>query len=185
MSVRTEADGSVLGGMTLPAPTRSWTFMPVYGKDGDLRAITMLDTDDYYGWMSEKRWYLGRDGYLYRNLSHKTEGKGHVALHREVLGLSKGDGVEGDHINRDRFDNRRMNLRATNSSGNKQNAGLRSDNLSGYRGVKYHKACKSRPWQARCWVGGRERSFGYYTTPEEAAEAARAARERHMPYATD
>lgn len=174
---------------TAPAASQSQepfaaTFLPAYRRDGSVRAWSLVDCVDHE-WAKNRRWYLARDGYFYRNLSHKTEGRGHIALHREVLGLEKGDGRnEGDHLNRDRLDNRRLNLRITHSSGNKQNMGTRSDNRLG-RGVKFHEACKSRPWQARCQVEGKEISLGYFATQQEAADAAKRGRERFLPYATD
>lgn len=159
------------------------TFLPAYRKDGSVRAWALLDASDYE-WAKERRWYIAKDGYFYRNLS-KVEGDGHIALHREILDLPKGDRRrEGDHINRDRLDNRRCNLRIADRSGNLQNAGRRCDSRLG-RGVKFHKNCKSRPWQARYTLRGKEHSLGYFATQEEAADAALGAREQHMPFSTD
>lgn len=42
-------------------------------------------------------------------------------LHRVVLGLEKGDGSEVDHLNRDKLDNRRTNLRLVEHSENVRN----------------------------------------------------------------
>ena len=50
-------------------------------------------------------------------------------LHREVLGLTPGDGLETDHRNGDRLDNRRSNLRVATRAQNAQNVPARS----GYR----------------------------------------------------
>lgn len=175
-------------GSTLQNPSRRlrsggvWAFLPAYAQDGSVRAWALVDAADHV-WASAKRWFLARDGYFYRNLSHRTEGRGKVALHREILGLARGDDREGDHINRDKLDNRSCNLRVATSSGNKQNAGRKPGKHG--RGVHFHKNCKSRPWSARCVVGGRQISLGYFRTRAEAAEAARKGREMHLPYATD
>lgn len=76
-----------------------------------------------------------------------------------------------DHINRDRLDNRWVNLRHTNRLGNAQNAGLRKDSTSGYRGVSFRKS--SGKWRAYIQSGGKQHHIGFFNT----AEAAYAARQ--------
>lgn len=59
----------------------------------------------------------------------KTKKK--IYLHRLLLPEAK----EVDHINRDKLDNRRENLRAVNRSINNLNQPLRKDNPHGYKGI--------------------------------------------------
>jgi hypothetical protein len=47
---------------------------------------------------------------------------------------------------------------------------------SGFRGVYLHKRSGDKVWQARIKINGREKSLGYYATPEEASVVAVAAR---------
>lgn len=75
---------------------------------------------------------------------------------------------EIDHINRDRYDNRIANLREVTRSANMQNT-VRKPNASGFRGVGWHKHQKA--WRARISVNGKTKNLGYFSTPEEAAEA--------------
>ena len=148
----------------------------MFRRDGTIRAFALVDAGDFE-WACSRRWYLGRDGYAYRNLSHRTEGRGHVAMHRELLGLGRGDPREGDHINLNRLDNRRENLRVVpDGAANKQNVPARS----GARGVSFHR--QSGRWRARVIVGGVEHAFGYYETEIEAADAAAAGRKLLMPF---
>lgn len=60
-----------------------------------------------------------------------------VRMHRLVTGATTGSIV--DHINHDTLDNRKENLRVCSVLGNAQNARLRSDNKSGYKGVSWVK----------------------------------------------
>ncbi len=180
--------------VSTPAPSEgrggcAWvgTFLPCYDRNGELKTVALVDRADYDA-LAEYRWHPNKDGYLYRNLSHKTEGKGHIALHRQIMGLGFGDPREVDHINRNKRDNRSCNMRITDSSGNKQNKGLRCDNTSGFKGVSYFAQYPDiqmdRRWRARVYLSGKEKSLGYFKTAEEANDAAVAARAKHYACAT-
>lgn len=82
-----------------------------------------------------------------------------------------------DHINNDREDNRLANLRPAMRFQNLQNAKIRSNNTSGYKGVSRRK--DTGKWTVRIREhGGRYRSFGQFETKEAAAEVAKAEREK-------
>jgi hypothetical protein len=79
------------------------------------------------------------------------------------------DGLQCDHTNRDRTDNRRKNLRRVTHSGNMRNVPLRSDNKSGCRGVGMDK---SRGKWAAYLGGGRARIYlGRFERFEDAKSA--------------
>ena len=42
---------------------------------------------------------------------------------------------------------------------------------SKYRGVGLNKARKSKPWEAKIWIDGKNKNLGSYATEEEAARA--------------
>ncbi len=89
-------------------------------------------------------------------------------MHRVVLGAKKHQEV--DHINGNRLDNRKKNLRLVTSSQNKTNMPLRTSNKSGYRGVYWHPQHKL--WWVYIKVNGRNCHFGLYPTVQEAARIA-------------
>jgi hypothetical protein len=71
-----------------------------------------------------------------------------------------------DHINRDKSDNRLINLRACTRSTNSLNRNLNSNNTSGVRGVCYDKATKK-------WiVQYKSKTIGRYPTFQQAKEVA-------------
>jgi hypothetical protein len=76
---------------------------------------------------------------------------------------------EIDHINRDRADNRLINLRQATKSQNMVNGNTRSDNKSGYKGVTWHKG--SQKWRAVVQKDGKQYQIGMFTDIEEAAKA--------------
>ena len=75
-----------------------------------------------------------------------------------------------DHCNRNGLDNRSENLRPCTVKQNQYNCGLRSDNTSGYKGVRIYKNC-ARPWTARIWTGEKRIYLGFFSSAVEAALA--------------
>lgn len=120
---------------------------------------TVVD-DDVYEWASKRKWRLSKHGYVsYR------EGEKRIMLHR-LIAQTPEDYIT-DHINGNKLDNLRCNLRVVTNKQNVWNNGIRNDNSSGYRGVWYRKErCK---WQAEIKANGKKYSLGCYKTPEEAA----------------
>jgi len=72
-----------------------------------------------------------------------------------------------DHINRDRADNRRVNLREASHQCQARNSKMRMDNTSGIKGVYWHKIAGK--WQVQIAVERHENSLGYYDDILEAA----------------
>ncbi len=99
--------------------------------------------------------------YPARNMRSRKKQRLHELL------IPEADGVR-DHINRDKLDNRRCNLRVVPQRVNAMNGPRRKNNTSGYHGVDHQG---SRPegqrWRAR--VG--KKHIGRYATSEEAARA--------------
>lgn len=106
-----------------------------------------------------------------------------ILLHRQLLGLRAGDGLECDHINRDRLDNRRENLRAVTHAQNMQNRGPDRNARSPYRGVYFASHCGR--WAAEVRLNRHKHWFGYHDTQEAAAAAAAAGRAILMPFSEE
>lgn len=105
--------------------------------------------------------------------------------HRLVWAMFNGeipDGMQIDHKNGNRVDNRIENLRLATPGQNRQNAKLRDDNRTRLKGVDFnHRVGK---WRARISSDGRTRHLGYFPTPEEAHAAYKgAANELHGDFA--
>jgi len=153
--------------------------LPLRDRHGSVRAHAVVDAADYE-WASRWRWWLTNWGYAKRD--ERIGGRRRaILLHRELLGLAPGDGLEGDHINGDRLDNRRSNLRVVTRAGNQQNRHY-GFGASSYRGVSWHKP--SGRWRAGAQLGGKQRHLGLFILEEDAAAAAAAFRAEHMPYST-
>jgi hypothetical protein len=130
------------------------------------------------------RWFMNRNGYAARQETIGPKKQRTVLMARVILGLEHGDKRQTDHISRDKLDNRRCNLRIVTKAQNAQNR-MRTDGISKHRGVTLAKRVKKRPWQAYGAVNGKMTHVGYFATEDEAADAARAWRRIHLPFAVD
>lgn len=161
-------------------------FVPLYRKDNTVRAWVTIDKADLE-LVKPYRWTLGSHGYPQCYPERPTRGRA-MLMHRFLFGLAVGDKRQVDHRNRDKFDNRRSNLRVVTTMEQAQNrprSGGKKRGRSRYRGVVLMPAKgRQKRWRAEGRVNGRYYSLGYYMTEGEAAEAAAAWRREHMTHAT-
>lgn len=92
----------------------------------------ILVDDDDYDFLNRHNWNVNMDGYVTASLGNVT-----VKMHRLVMFCPKGLVV--DHVNRNKLDNRKENLRHVTVRQNSMNVGKTKHNISGYIGVKFHK----------------------------------------------
>lgn len=136
--------------------------------------FAIVDDSDYEA-VAALRWGF-TDGYAVHYV--KKNGKVRPMLMHRFL-LNPPAGMQVDHINGNRLDNRRENLRLATTKQNCMNKAKRSDSRNRYRGCVYHPTYKSRPWQAKMRIEGKSTSLGYYATEEEAALAFNNAAKKH------
>jgi len=159
--------------------------IPLYAKNGSIRDYALVDDDDFDS-VNAHRWYRDSYGYAVRSSPFDHNGRQRkIIMHREIMGLVQGDGLEVDHIDNDaKLDNRRSNLRIATNATNKQNisaSGFKGS-LSRFRGVNWNKS--SGKWMARIHYDGKRHYLGLFETEEEAGRAAAEARAQHMPFST-
>ena len=145
--------------------------LPLFVREIPLtKGLIALVDADLYPILAQHRWHVSK-GYAVRHIGGRKN-RSNVSMHHEVLRLRGRDvpsGMDTDHINRDRCDNRSENLRIVPRWVNCHNIAMRKNNTSGYRGV-YWDNSRSR-WCAHFNVRGRQRHVGYYSTAHEAAAA--------------
>lgn len=117
--------------------------------------------------LKQYRWYVGKGGYII-TVKWDTTLKKRVNMRLHKL-LMPNKYYHVDHINGDKLDNRRCNLRYVNQTQNNRNRGIRKNNKSGYKGVSWNKACKK--WAAHIMVNRKSIYLGLYDTPESAHKA--------------
>lgn len=159
-------------------PDAPYLLLPLRRRDGTIRAHAKIDTADSR--LAVHRWSLNDKGYAQR---HSADGTTLILLHREVLGLTPGDGLEGDHINGNRLDYRRANLRIATRALNGQNRAPHQNVSSPHRGVSWDR--RRLKWYAYAHVDRRMVYLGRYDDEQEAAAVARAYRLTHMPFTNE
>lgn len=126
----------------------------------------VVDDDDYVN-LSQYHWYFGGDGYAVRT-RQKNEGKRSIIkMHRWILSAPKGFDV--DHINGNRLDNRKCNLRVCNRSQNNANRHMLPHNKSSqYKGVCWRNHANA--WKAYIKINRLQIHLGYFKSETDAAK---------------
>ena len=118
----------------------------------------MVDDCDYE-YLSQWKWYLS-GGYAISNDKRKK-------MHRLIMDAKDGEIV--DHIDRDKLNNTRSNLRIVDKQGNVHNQQKRVNTHNNYKGTQYIK--RLGLWQSRCRMYGNDYFLGFYKTEIAAAYA--------------
>lgn len=127
--------------------------------------FALVDDEDFDR-LSQHKWRPNRQGYAITDV-RRGVGWGTRSMHRIVL--SPPSGWDVDHINGDRLDNRKENLRACSRAENSRNSVKHRDNTSGYKGVSWHE--QKGKWRARIRRNGKEKHLGLFETADAAARA--------------
>lgn len=105
--------------------------------------VAIVD-DNVFDSLSVYKWsFNGR--YAHRSKWLKGGKTKHFYMHRDIM--SPPDGYDTDHVNGNKLDNRKCNLRVCTRSQNNANMGKPSHNTSGYRGVSWDK--RANKWLAK------------------------------------
>lgn len=139
-------------------------FIRLTGKHGAGK-VAIIDLADAME-LGKHDWHLGsKNGYAARSICRN--GKRSIQhLHKAICPTN--NGMRTDHINRNKLDNRRSNLRPATSRLNAQNA-TREGKTSQYTGVIY--SGEADRWQASIYVEQRRIYLGRYSEEENAARA--------------
>jgi hypothetical protein len=138
--------------------------------------VALVDAEDYDRLVSMGRWHLHSGGYAAKSYRHPGGRSDVVFMHRVILNAPKG--VEVDHINGDKLDNRKANLRIADRYGNARNTRKIRVGTSRYKGVCWKR--RSDRWYASIKANGRHVFLGHFDTEEDAARVYNEAAKRYF-----
>jgi hypothetical protein len=125
--------------------------------------FALVDDEDY-DVLNRYTWHCNNSGYAMQRVRHGKE-KRNIMMHRVILSCP--DGMQTDHIDGNRLNNQRSNLRACNQSQNEINKRRRKTNTSGYKGVCYN----GKYIIARVSANGKSYHLGIFPDKVSAAKA--------------
>ena len=132
--------------------------------------FAIVDKEDFER-LNRRTWSKIWSGYVVASTTVNYKRK-HFLMHREILRAPRG--LDVDHINGCRFDNRRCNLRLCTRSQNLCHfTRLNRRNTSGINGVSWAK--NMQKWNVKIRVDGRQLDVGHYSDLQKAARVRRAA----------
>lgn len=108
-----------------------------------------------------QNWVVDRSGYV-KSTAHTGK-----YLHQQIMGEAP-PGLSVDHINRDRLDCRRQNLRWATRTQQAINRSLLAQNEAGCKGVQRYRRTG---WTAKITVFGKIIYLGFFANVEDAIKA--------------
>jgi hypothetical protein len=126
------------------------------------KGLEAIIDDDDYEYISRFKWSSDSDGYAVRTFQRHKK----ISMHRVINCTPVG--METDHINRNKLDNRKCNLRTCTNLENQLNKPIQKNNKSGYKGVCFCK--RYGLWQAYMSINHSIKWLGYFDNPIKAAK---------------
>lgn len=128
-----------------------------------------IDVNDYKK-VTTHNWFVGKQGYVESRVKKHEENDydaTSIKLHRFLKNPKKHEYI--DHINGNRLDNRKSNLRICTQQQNNMNRKIMKNNTSGVTGVHWDK--RINKWVSRIWYKNKEIFLGNYNNIEDATRA--------------
>lgn len=120
--------------------------------------IALVDDEDFE-FLSQWKWHVMSRGYAART----TPDKGKILMHREIAKTPHG--LDTDHVNRNKLDNRRVNLRICSHRDNLLNRSFRKP-----AGCITWRP-QTQKWLARVQVKNKKIYLGYHASKQAAEDA--------------
>lgn len=132
--------------------------IPLRGKRGQGKFAIVDDYD--FERLSARKWYYDSKGYATCRAGGKM-----ILMHKMIVNCSPN--MFTDHVNNDRLDNRRCNLRVCTVTENARNRSPNKRKFSAYKGV----TLDVNAWEASLWTKKKRLYYGRFPTEIEAARA--------------
>lgn len=121
--------------------------------------FALVDDEDFK-WLNQWKWCFA-GGYAVRSCNGKT-----VYMHRVIMSVPKDKEV--DHVDGNKLDNRKFNLRLVTHQQNIFNCSSHKNSTSKFRGISWEKG-KNR-WRGDIQIDGHNIFLGYFQKEIDAAK---------------
>ncbi len=139
-----------------------------YNIKGVVNGTYKIDLD-IVDFVKAHKLHKHKDGYACYKFKDKNGKTKNMRLHRYIMNVhDKPDYLVVDHLNKDRKDDRRSNLRITDHLGNIVNTDLLCTNTSGHKGISWNK--KANKWEAYIHQNNKKINLGRYTDYDRAVK---------------
>lgn len=132
----------------------------IYNNKKEKICETIVDNDIYYD-LSKYKWSLDGNGYVQGKFNNKM-----ISLSRYIMNCNDNNVV--DHINHNKLDNRKSNLRIITRKQNAMNRSSKKNSSSKYIGVCFEK--ESNKWLSYINIDKKQIKLGRFTNEIEAAK---------------
>ena len=123
----------------------------------------MIEIDDCDYWVMKHKWHIAAGGYAMSRYKSEV-----IYLHLLIAKVMCLTGLI-DHIDRNKLNCKRENLRSATIAQNVSNQKLHSNNTTGYKGVSFDS--KRQKWRACIMLNRRTNHIGYFYDEITAAKA--------------
>jgi len=145
------------------------------GGNNGIGKFALVDDKDFE-MLNEHRWHCLNKGYAIRKI--RVDGK-RTALLMHRLIMNTPEGMDTDHIDGNKLNNQKSNLRICTRSQNQMNRGVGKNNWLGIKGVSHHtRTINGKTYTyitAHIGVNGKLIHLGHFPTIELASKARNAA----------
>lgn len=132
-----------------------YDLMQTYGVGYCNNGEIFLFDLDCYDLIKDYCWYRTNSGYIATRYNSRK-----VLLHKLILGdIENKHNI--DHINHNKYDNRKINLRFVTRSQNNINKSIQRNNTSGVPGVQWHN--RDKVWEVYITINNKKTYMGRYT----------------------
>ncbi len=132
--------------------------------------FAIVDNSDF-DYLNQFKWWFNPSGYAMTSSIGRKKVYMHKLINQTPVGFLT------DHINRNKLDNRRVNLRSVKNNINSINRDLQVNNTSGVKGVSWNN--QHNKWEANVWVKRVKISLGEFKNFKEAVLARKIAEETY------
>ena len=132
------------------------------GHSSNSNDVFYFDIDDYDK-IKNYCWWINNWGYMYTTISNDLSSTS-LLMHKLIYPTS--NNKKTDHINRNKLDNKKSNLRTAVTKENGKNISKSFDNMSGFIGVDWVK--RRNKWRARIVCDGIAIHLGVFINKEDA-----------------